>query len=770
MKFTLGQWMALKNHTVNYPVQVYDHSFEDGILTIYAPIRPVQGRANTIDQGMMVLRYSGAMEDVIRVEVKHYIGERVRKPEFSLNMDKSCNVSCEKTDNSIIFTAGKTKAVISLNPFTTAYYYEDRLLTTAPHRATANIINDNEEVYTREQLSLSVGECVYGLGERFIPFVRNGQVVDMWNEDGGTSSQISYKNIPFYLTNRGYGVFVNSSGNVSYEVASEHTQRVQFSLKGEGLDYFIIGADDMKGTLARYVQLTGQVAIPPAWSFGLWLSTSFTTNYDEATVMSFIDGMKQRDIPLHVFHFDCFWMKEFEWCNFEWDKDVFPDPQGMLSRIKEKGLQVCVWINPYIAQKSKLFNEGIERGYLLKKPNGDVFQWDRWQAGMALVDFTNPDAYRWYQDKLAVLMEMGVDTFKTDFGERIPTDVVYHNNADPEKMHNYYTYLYNECVFSLIKQKKGENKAAVFARSATVGGQKFPVHWGGDCWATYESMAESLRGGLSLCMSGFSFWSHDIGGFEATASPDVYKRWAAFGLLSSHSRLHGSTSYRVPWVYDDEAVEVLRYFTKLKCTLMPYLFANANNSHISGIPMMRSMILEFPNNTACRYIDTQYMLGDSLMVCPILNPQGEADFYLPEGVWTDFITNETLIGGRYYNRSCNFTEIPLYAKQNTIVAVGDKDSEVEYDYTNGTEYHLFNLQDGCTATAKVIDTECSLVNTIAATREGNVISVTIDDISKPLSLLIRGKVEVTAVTYGSFTQTELGVRVIPTKGEFTITI
>jgi alpha-D-xyloside xylohydrolase len=239
-------------------------------------------------------------------------------------------------------------------------------------------------------------------------------------------------------------------------------------------------------------------------------------------------------------------MKEFEWVNFEWDRRVFPDPEAMLARLKSRGLRICVWLNSYVAQRSAMFDEGVAGGYLVKRPDGDVWQWDRWQSGMGLVDFTNPDACRWYGDKLRALVDMGVDCFKTDFGERIPTDVVYYDGSDPFKMHNYYTHLYNKTVFDVLEEKLGEGNATVFARSATAGGQQFPVHWGGDSTATFESMAESLRGGLSLALCGFGFWSHDMGGFEQTAPPAVYKRWCAFGLLSSHSRLHGSESYRVP--------------------------------------------------------------------------------------------------------------------------------------------------------------------------------------------------------------------------------
>lgn len=239
--------------------------------------------------------------------------------------------------------------------------------------------------------------------------------------------------------------------------------------------------------------------------------------------------MAERGIPLSVFHFDCFWMSENEWCNFTWDSHTFPDPKGMLARMKARGLHICVWINSYIGQKSPLFKEAMEHGYLLRRPNGDVWQWDLWQAGMGLVDFTNPNACEWFKSKLRALLEMGVDCFKTDFGERIPTDCVYFDGSAPQHMHNYYTYLYNKTVFEVLEEYKGKGGACLFARSATVGGQKFPVHWGGDCSSNYVSMAESLRGGLSLALSGFGFWSHDMSWpSKEQQRPDVYKRWAAF--------------------------------------------------------------------------------------------------------------------------------------------------------------------------------------------------------------------------------------------------
>ena len=311
-------------------------------------------------------------------------------------------------------------------------------------------------------------------------------------------------------------------------------------------------------------------------------------------------------------------------------------------------------------------------------------------------------------------------------------------------MHNYYTYLYNKCVFEALEEYYGKDKACLFARSATVGGQKFPVHWGGDCYAEYSAMAETLRGGLSLCSSGFGFFSHDMGGFEATAPADVYKRWCAFGLLSTHSRLHGSTSYRVPWVYDDEACDVLRHYTVLKGRLMPYLWAQANKTHIVGVPMMRSMVIAFSDDTACKYLDQQYMLGDNLCIVPVMNEEGTAEFYVPGcGIWTDIQSGETYEGGKYYTRKCDYFQTPILARPNSIVTYGNFDAEgkmtVVYDYLEDAEAVIYGLAEGKTAETVIYDSESNKITDIKAIRQGNVITVSYAATDKNFKVTAEGK-------------------------------
>ncbi|MUT67582.1 alpha-xylosidase [Paenibacillus sp. NEAU-GSW1] len=741
MKFTDGNWMIREQYQVLSAVQAHDFEERNGTLTAYASPRPILSRANMLDTMLLTVQFHSPIPGVIGVKLIHHMGVADHGPAFELTRETGNHVTIEETEEAAILTSGSLSVRIRKGPeWAVDFYRGEERITGSAQRSMAYITEGKQQSFVREELDLGVGEWVYGLGERFTPFVKNGQVVDIWNKDGGTSSEQSYKNIPFYVTNKGYGVFVNHPELVSFEVASEKVKKVQFHVTGESLEYFVIDGPTIKDVLGKYTALTGKPSLPPAWTFGLWLTTSFTTNYDEATVNSFVDGMAERDLPLHVFHFDCFWMRDFHWTDFKWDERVFPDPVGMLSRLKEKGLKICVWINPYIAQRSRLFEEGKKNGYLVKKPNGDVWQWDLWQPGMAIVDFTNPAACEWFAGYLRELVDMGVDSFKTDFGERIPTDVVYHDGSDPHKMHNYYTYLYNKVVFDLLEEKLGKNEAALFARSATVGGQKFPVHWGGDCYADYESMAESLRGGLSLGMSGFGFWSHDIGGFENTAPDHVFKRWLAFGLLSSHSRLHGSKSYRVPWAYDQEAVDVTRFFTKLKCSLMPYLFDTAVQATELGLPSMRAMVLEFPEDPTAEFLDRQYMLGDSILVAPVFSENGQVTYYLPEGRWTHLLTGASIEGGKWFKETYDFFSLPLFIRPNSIVAIGANDVKPDYDFAEGAKLTVYELEDGRSASATVRDVKGATDLEVTAARQGQSIAVSVKGSGKPFTLALKGSV------------------------------
>lgn len=762
MKFTEGYWLQSERSNGLFAAEAYTVERILGGMRIVAPVKKIITRGDTLNTPTITIEFTACTDRTISVKAWHYEAYDNHLPEFEKKETVLEDVQVQITDEEAVLDTGLLKVRVNRKSFGYSFEADGKVLTSCGFRnlglmrwnrqpstmfCAPDYLTDDYEPYMMNELSLSVGECVYGLGERFTAFVKNGQTVETWNEDGGTASQIAYKSIPFYMTNNGYGVLVDSSDNVSFEVASEKVEYVGFSVPGEKLSYYFFYGPTAKEVMKEYTALTGRPALPPAWSYGLWLSTSFTTNYDEQTTSSFIDGMFERDIPMSVFHFDCFWMKAFHWCDFEWDKDFFPDINGTLKRYKEKGLKICVWINPYIAQGTAFFKEGAENGYLLKRADGrGVWQTDNWQAGMGLVDFTNPAAVKWYTDKLKTLLDCGVDCFKTDFGERIPVNVTYFDGSDPQAMHNYYTYLYNKTVFNLLKEVKGEDEAVLFARSATVGGQQFPVHWGGDCSANYPSMAETIRGGLSFAMSGFSFWSHDISGFENTATPDLYKRWAAFGLLSTHSRLHGSGSYRVPWLFDEESSDVVGFFSKLKCRLMPYIYAKSIEAHREGTPVMRPMIFEFGEEPGISYLDTQYMLGDALLAAPILREDSTAEYYLPQGCWTHLLSGEVKEGGRWYRDTYDYFSLPLFVRENTLLAMGANDHRPDYDYTEGLSLRLYQLKEGKTAVCEIPDVNGTIVNTITAKRTGKEIHFELQQMTSEIEVEIYTGTQVQKMT------------------------
>lgn len=732
MKFTDGQWMLQPGVAAHYAAEAYAVQAHEDRLVVLATTRPIKHRGDTLQGPTLTVTLTSPLPGVIRVSVEHYSASSPPRLHVPMVGATRPAVQVTETDTHATLTSGAISVDVRKGEGWSLVFREGtRILTKSDWRSLGYIQWGAKGNHVHEQLTLAVGENVYGLGERFTAWVKNGQIVENTNKDGGTACEQAYKNVPFYLTNRGYGVLVNEAGPVSFEVASEKVARVQFSREGESLDYCVIAGPTPKDVVSRLTALTGRAPLPPAWSFGLWMTTSFTTQYDEATATHFIDEMARRDLPLSVFHFDCFWMREFQWCDFQWDPRGFPEPEAMLKRLHAKGLKISLWINPYVAQKSPLFAEGVREGYFIKRTNGLTFQTDLWQPGMAIVDFTNPAAKAWYQGHLRRLLATGADCFKTDFGERIPSEgVCYFDGSDPVEMHNLYALQYNEAVFELLQEVQGKD-AIVFARSTYASGQRFPVHWGGDCWSTFESMAESLRGGLSLTSCGFAFWSHDIGGFEGNPPPAVYKRWIQFGLMSSHSRLHGSSSYRVPWLVDEESCDVLRAFTRLKHQLMPYLYATAREASETGVPVMRAMVLEHPDDPACAALDRQYHLGGRLLVAPVFTESGEVDVYLPVGdgggMWTHLLSGEKKAGGRWHRETHGFLSMPLYVAPGSVIAWGAETQRADYDYTRGTVLRVFELADGASAGFTVVGLDGAVAARGTVSRRGAQYTAQLDE-------------------------------------------
>jgi alpha-D-xyloside xylohydrolase len=531
-----------------------------------------------------------------------------------------------------------------------------------------------------DNLLLDPEDHFYGGGEKFTRLDHVGRAIRIWNRNPyGARSELAYKNIPLLVSSRGYGLFVDVPTAVTFHVGSRSNRAFTVEAAGSELDYYVL-AGTPKEILGAYTDLTGKPPVPPEWAFGLWASTCFV-KFTESSVLAEARRLRQEGIPCDVFHLDSFWQRAFMWCDFEWDAERLPDPKRLMAELRREGFHNCLWINPYVACQSALYREGAARGYFLRRSDGSVYDalvWSqRTERGMglcAIVDFTNPEAVRWYRGLLGAQLALGADSFKPDFAEEIPEDARFANGLTGAELHNPYPLLYQRECFEATQAAHG-SRAVAWSRSAAPGVQRYPGHWAGDSECTFLDMANTLRGGLAGALSGLAYWSHDIGGFWGEPSPELYVRWAQLGLLSALSRYHGATP-REPWRFGEEALAIFREYARFRSRLVPYLVSHGWEASETGVPLMRPMVMEFPDDPAGFAFDLQYCLGRELLVSPVTSPDGHVTTYLPPGLWLDWWSGTVLEGPRTLRRQVPLRELPLYLREYSLLVLGPVRSHV----------------------------------------------------------------------------------------------
>jgi alpha-D-xyloside xylohydrolase len=487
--------------------------------------------------------------------------------------------------------------------------------------------------------TLSPGEKIFGCGESFTGLDKRGQKLVLWTDDAnGIENQGEYKPIPFFMSNRGYGMFMHTTTPITCDFGNTFSGVNSLMIGDDALDLFVF-LGQPKDILDEYTKLTGKSPLPPLWSFGLWMSRC--TYNAEQQVRDIAAKLRENKIPCDVLHLDTGWF-ETDWrCNYEFSTTRFTDPKKMLADLKDEGFRISCWQLPYFVPKNTLFNELVENNLVVRDRKGNLPYED------AVLDFSNPKAVEWYQGKLSNLLQMGVSAIKVDFGEAAPADGLYADGRTGFYEHNLYPLRYNKAVADITKKTTGDN--IIWARSAWAGSQRYPIHWGGDAESTDDGMAAELRGGLSFGLSGFSFWSHDVGGFTATAvdnmDKDLFARWLAFGMLTSHSRCHGIAP-KEPWLYGTDFMDEFRAIDELKYKLMPYVYAQAKDSSEHGLPMVRALFIEYPNDPGSWLVEDEYLCGSSILVAPLMHEgtTGRA-VYLPPGTWIDYQTGKAYAGG-----------------------------------------------------------------------------------------------------------------------------
>lgn len=519
-------------------------------------------------------------------------------------------------------------------------------------------------------------EHFYGLGEQFGAVDRRGREFRLWTTDvAGAVNDRHYKPIPFCWSTGGYGFFVHTARPTQWLVGNRSHQDVTFCYSHDLMDYFFLHGPSPKEILAGYTHLTGRAPRVPNWSFGLWMSRCSYSSSQQ--VLGIAREMRRREVPCDVLHIDSNWFTRNAVCDWRFDGERFPDPPGLFAELASLGFKATLWQFPYISEGNPLFAEAKAKGYLIHRADGTLPSIGAADEPVApgsagdrcgILDLTNPEARSWYRDRLLPLLQAGAAAIKADFGEATPVEGDYQDH-DPEEMHNLYPLLYSKLVFELTREFQGDGEALIWVRAAYAGSQRYPVHWSGDPECDWNAMAGSLRGGLSLGLSGFTYWSVDLGGFQGRPDPQLYIRWAQMGLLASHARAHGAPP-REFWEFGPEALRIIGDYVRLRYRLLPYLVSESCRAAAAGLPVLRHLVLDFPDDPAAPHIEDQYLLGESLLVAPVLCPENERSVYLPRGDWYDFWTKKRLAGERWLRCVAPLERLPLFVRAGSIVPFG----------------------------------------------------------------------------------------------------
>jgi len=586
-------------------------------------------------------------------------------------------------ENQVAVDAGDLHTVVTLKPYCIQVYNNKTKKTVEIGGNEKNYFNARDSLNTgicympddslpvaTENFTLSSHEAIYGFGEKFLKLNKVGQTIEMYAEDGiGIGTPRTYKNIPFYVSTNGYGVYFNHSAPMTFWVGSKYAGDIQVAIEDDFLDYYIF-TGDIKTVLDTYTALTGKSAMPPKWSFGYWQSKITYVSAEET--LDIVEHMRKAEIPCDVIHIDTHWFKENWFCDWEFDKERFPD--GYIKALAEQGVKLSLWQLPYVRQGSKAFEELRAVDGFVKNKNGEMY--DLRTLGIimhdkpepiGIIDFTNPKAVAVYKELLRRLLCLGVSVIKTDFGEAVPEDGVYYDGTAGHRMHNLYPLLYNRAAYEVTKEMHGEG--IVWGRSAYAGNQRYPLYWGGDNSPNFYNLIPQLAGGLSFGLSGFPFWSQDVGGFLGNTNDELLIRWVQYSVMMSHIRIHGC-GIRELYKFGEDCVRICKGYLQLRYRLLPYLWGSSYQCCENGLPITRALVIDYQDDPNVWNIEDQYMSGEYFMVAPIYTPDNRRMVYFPEGVWTDWHTGEKTWGGIWKEIHADIETLPLYVKEGAIIPMG----------------------------------------------------------------------------------------------------
>ena len=563
--------------------------------------------------------------------------------------------------------------------------------------------------------SLAPNERLFGGGESFTRLDKRGQKMVLWTCDAyGAQTPYMYKPVPYFLSSRGYGVFVHTSAPTTFDLGYSYDGVATVFLGDDLLDlFFFFGSP--KEVLSEYTALTGRAPTPPLWTFGLWMGRESYRSEEETRAVA--RKLREERIPSDVIHLDTGWFEVPSRCDFRFSPSRFPNPEKMLSDLRRDGFRVSLWQLPYLNPKNDLHAEATEHGYAVLSASG------RPPVDDAVIDLSYPEAEGWYKDKLARLLRLGAGIFTADFGEAAPVAGHYASEEASSLEHNLYPLRYNKTVSEATRENSGHG--AIYARSAWAGSQRYPVHWSGDPEPTDTAMAATIRAGLSLGLCGFSFWSHFIGGFPYPTPPDLYLRWLAFGMLTSHSRCHGAPPTE-PWEYGERFTDEFRSIVEMRYRLMPHVYAQAKLASQEGYPMLRPLFFEHPDDPSCWTIEDEYMFGEDLLVAPLVEEPRIRTVYLLPGTWLDYQHGESYEGGRWHRIGAGDLPVIVLVRSGAAIPHVELAQSTDRIDRSAIELVVFGAEN-TTAEALLCLPEDDALHRLRLEREGEGEFVLIDD-------------------------------------------
>jgi alpha-D-xyloside xylohydrolase len=648
-------------------------------------------RCSTTKMEEATVALAPVSEDVLRVTLyPQSVPLTPRQTPCLVSQDLPCvDFEVQESEEAVVVRFGNLLCEVRRDPYEMILRDRTGSIVCREHRADTNLRGWRRPTwlgYRRDQhgnisgtfdaLYLAADEQIYGLGERFMPPNRRGQRVESWNwNTWGSTNERAYKNVPFFVSTHGFGLFLNTTFKTTWDIGSGASSSISTQIESDDdrLDMFVIHGPRIPDILERYTALTGRPPVPPRWSFGYWQSKYGYVSWDE--VWGVVNKARELQVPVDVIHLDPYWQRDRMYADLVWDEERFPDPVGNMARLREKGIRVCLWVQPWIPEQSDVFQEGVAANAFAKREDGGIYFYTPTIPGKTpnrcgIVDFSSPNGREWYIGKILGLIDQGVCAFKTDFAEAIPEDAVFANGMRGKEMHNMFPLLYNATYYEAFERSGHGGDMVCWGRSGWAGIQRYPVSWSGDMLCNFPSMACTLWSGLSFALSGVAFWSNDIGGFQGETNPELYTRWAQWGLLCSHSRGHG-THDREPWSQGEETLQIFKKYDELRYRLIPYLYSLAHEAHRTGLPVLRPLVLEYQDDPNVFGIDLQYLLGSALLVAPVVEANAtERRVYLPQGEWYDFWTETLYKGGRWILARAPLDTIPLFVKAGTILPLG----------------------------------------------------------------------------------------------------